>query len=199
MGNRIGRILAAAILLAVAVPLAAQSYSDGYSFLKAVKARDGAKVQTLVATPGSVVINTRDQSAGEGALHYLVRDRDITWLSFILGRGAKPDIQNRQGVTPLSLAAQLGWTDGAQLLLSRGASVDLANGRGETPLIFAVHKRDMAMVRLLVGAGADPNRSDSSAGYSALDYAKQDARSAQIVRVLEAPRTPSRPAAGPTP
>jgi uncharacterized protein len=186
------------LLLAVATPLAAQSYSDGYTFLKAVKERDGAKVQSLVSTPGSIVINTKDQSAGEGALHYIVRDRDIVWLNFLLSRGARPDVQNRQGVTPLSLAAQLGWTDGAELLIGRRASVDLANSRGETPLIFAVHKRDIAMVRLLLAAGADPKRTDSSAGYSAIDYARQDVRSAPILRLLEAPRTQSPPVAGPT-
>jgi hypothetical protein len=54
------------------------------------------------------------------------------------------------------------------------------------------------MVRLLLSAGADPKRSDSAAGYSALDYARQDARSAPIARLLEAQRTPGRQVTGPT-
>jgi uncharacterized protein len=198
VGNGFGRALAAAWLLIAAVPLAAQSFSDSFTFLKAVRDRDGAKVQTLIASPGSIVINTRDRGAGEGALHYMVRDRDLTWLGFLLGRGAKADLQNNHGDTPLSLAAQLGWVEGAQVLLARRASVDLANSRGETPLILAVHKRDMAMVRLLLGRGANPKRTDSVAGYSALDYAKRDPRAAAMVKLLEAPQAPSRPAAGPS-
>ena len=186
------------MLLASAMAAVAQGYSDAYVFLKAVKERDGQKVQGLISSPGSIVINTRDQSNGDSALHYLVRDRDLIWLNFLLGRGARPDVQNRQGETPLTLAAQLGWTDGAELLLARRASVDLGNNRGETPLILAVHKRDLPMVRILLSKGANPRRTDSAAGYSAIDYAKQDVRAAPILRLLEQPPTPARQLVGPT-
>lgn len=184
--------------LMIAAPAATQGYSDSYTFLKAVRDRDGAKVQGLISAPGSVVINTRDQSNGDSALHYLVRDRDFAWLNFLLARGARPDAQNRQGETPLTLAAQLGWTDGAELLLMRRANVDLSNSRGETPLILAVHKRDLPMVRLLLSKGANPKRTDNAAGYSAIDYAKQDVRAAPILRILEQAATPARAVAGPT-
>jgi hypothetical protein len=198
VGRGFGRAIAASVLLMVAMPLVAQGYSDAYNFMKAVKERDGAKVQGLISAPGSIAINTRDRGSGEGALHLLVRERDLIWLNFLLSRGARPDLQNGQGETPLSLAAQLGWTDGAELLIARRASVDLPNSRGETPLILAVHKRDMAMVRLLLTYGANPKRTDSAAGYSALDYAKQDSRAAPIVRMLEQAATPARQVAGPT-
>jgi ankyrin repeat protein len=185
-------------MLMLAAPLAAQGYSDSYSFLKAVKERDGTKVQTLIAEPGSIAINSRERSSGDGALHLLVRDRDLVWLNFMLARGAKADLQNNRGDTALNLAAQMGWTEGAEILLARRASVDLANSRGETPLIQAVHKRDLAMVRLLLGRGADPKRTDSAAGYSAIDYARRDPRAAPILRLLEASRTPAKPVFGPT-
>ena len=198
MGNGYGRAIAAAIFLSLAVPIAAQGYSDSFTFMKAVRERDGAKVQTLLAAPGSTVINTRGRGDGEAALHILVRDRDLTWLNYLLARGARPDIQNNHGDTPLILAAQLGWVDGVQLLLARRASVDLPNGRGETALILAVQKRDLAMVRALLDKGANPKRTDSVAGYSALDYARQDSRAAAILKLLEAPKTPAKPVFGPT-
>jgi len=198
VGKGNGRAIAAALFLSLAAPLAAQAYSDGFTFLKAVRERDGAKVQTLISAPGSIAINARARSDGEGALHVLVRDRDLTWLNYLLSRGARPDIQNNQGETPLTLAAQLGWVEGAQLLLARRATVDLANGRGETPLILAVQKRDVTMIRALLEKGADPKRTDSVAGYSAIDYAKQDSRAAAILKLLEASRTPARAVYGPT-
>jgi len=198
VGNRHGRAVAAAILLSVAAPVVAQTYSDSFTFLKAVKERDGGRVQTLLSAPGSTVINTRDRANGESALHYLVRERDLTWLNYMLGRGARPDIQNNQGDTPLILAARLGWHDGAQLLLARRAGVDAANNRGETPLIVAVQRRDLNMVRILMEKGANPKRTDSVAGYSAIDYAKQDSRAAPILKLLEAPSTPPKPVYGPT-
>jgi ankyrin repeat protein len=198
VGKGFARALAAAVLM-VAVPATAQqNFSDSYTFLKAVKERKGDKVTDLVSQPGTIVINSRDRSTGEGALHIVTRDRDITWLSFLLGKGARPDAQTTQGVTPLSLAAQLGWIEGAELLLGRGASVDLGNGRGETPLILAVQQRDLPMVRLLLSKGANPKKTDNAAGYSALDYASRDgARSASILKLLQAPAAAKKPVAGP--
>lgn len=197
MYHKFGRVLAASIVLALAgVAASAQSYSDSFTFLKSVKERDGTKVNELVGAPGSIVINTRDRSNGEGALHYMVRARDLTWLAFLLGKGARPDLQSNRGDTPLTLAAQIGWLEGAEQLLARRASVNLANGRGETALILATQRRDVPMVRLLLARNADPKRTDNVAGMSALDYAKQDPRAGAVLRLLEA-KTAAKPAAGP--
>lgn len=194
-----GRAAALSLALAgAAVPAEAQ-YSDGYNFLKAVREHDAAKVTALLSEPGTVVVNIRDPGTGEAALHMIVKLRDYEWLSFLLSKRASPNIQNREGNTPLSLAAQLGWTEGAELLLTHGAGVDVPNQRGETPLIFAVHRHDIAMVSLLLRGGANPNRKDNLSGYSALDYARQDGRSAAIVRLLEERAAPARAAAGPKP
>ena len=199
MFNKFGRALTASMVLMLAVPASGQqSFSDSFSFLKAVRERDGDKVTDLVSEPGSVVINTRDRGSGEGALHIVVRGRDLSWLSFLLGKGARPDIQSNRGETPLTLAAQIGWVEGAEQLLARRASVNLANGRGETPLILATQRRDLAMVRLLLGRGADPKRTDNVAGMSALDYARQDPRAGAVLKLLEAKAAPARPVAGPT-
>lgn len=189
--------VAAALVIALAAqPGHSQRFSDSYTFIQGVKERDGGKVEALVSVPGSTVINAKDGN-GDGALHIVTRGRDRVWLGFLLGKGAKPDLPNRDGNSALILASQLGWMEGAELLLRFKANVDLANNRGETPLIFAVHNRDVAMTRLLLGRGANPKRTDSVAGYSALDYARQDKRAAAVLKLLEAPPAPSKPVAGP--
>ncbi len=175
----------AALALAVVSPAAAQNYSEGYTFLKAVKDHDGDKVTEALNRPGTTVINARD-GLGDTALHIVTRNHDSTWLAFLLGRGARPDMQNSKGETALCLAAELGWMDGAELLLSHGATVDLANERGETPLILAVENHNVPMVRLLLANGANPNKTDHVVGYSALDYARQDSHDQAIARMLEA-------------
>ena len=181
--------LAAALSLGLAAaPAAAQKFSDSYTFLKSVKERNGAEVERLLSSPSSTVVNAKESSTGEGALHVVARGRDLNWLTFLLSKGARPDIQDRNGTTPLAIAAQLGWVDGAEMLLRMRAAVDLPNNRGETPLILAVQKRDAAMVRLLLGKGANPKRTDSAAGYSALDYARQDPRAATVLKMLEGAR-----------
>jgi ankyrin repeat protein len=180
-------LFAAAALALLAAPAVGQSFSDGFTFLKGVRERDAATVQNLVSTPNAAVLNYRDQSNGEGALHILVRGRDLTWLAFLLARGARPDLQANDGTTPLIMAAQIGWGEGAQQLLSRGANPNVANRNGETPLIYAVRRRDLAMVRLLMSQRADPNHTDN-VGYSALDYARQDSRATALLRELERTR-----------
>lgn len=194
--NRLG--LGAFVLALIATPLVAQSFSDGYTFLKAVRERDGPVAERITSSPSSTAINYRDPSTGEGALHILVRGRDATWLAFMLGRGARPDSQSNDGTTPLILAAQLGWIEGATQLLGRSANPNLANRSGETPLIVAVHRRDLPMVRLLLGQHANPNQTDNLSGNSAIDYARQDPRALAIVRELEQGRAP-RTAAPATP
>lgn len=188
---------AVAAIVSVATPAVAQ-FSDSYNFLKAVKDRDGAKATDYISRPGSVTIDTRDITTGEGALHLVTRDRDTVWLNFLLSRGAKPDLKDKQGNTPLMVAAQIGFVAGAELLLARKANVDLANSGGETPLIRAVQRRDAAMVRLLLTNGANPKKPDTVAGLTARDYASQDRRGAVILKIIdEAKPKPAAGVAGP--
>jgi ankyrin repeat protein len=188
----------AAAMLAAA-PAAAQ-FTESYKFLKAVRDGDGAKVQEALDSPGSTLVNTKDYTSGEAALHIVVKRRDSTWLGFLLGKGAQPDVRDGQGNTPLALASQLGFADGVQQLLSRGAKVDLENAQGETPLILAVHNRDLVTTRLLLTAGANPKKADRIAGKSARDYATEDRRAAAILKIIDDAK-PVKPAAkmsGPT-
>lgn len=174
-----------ALCAGIASAPAQAQFSPSYNFLKAVRDRDGQKVTDMVQKPGSTVINSKDYNTGESALHIVTAGRDMQWLAFLLSRGADPNIRNRDGQTPLALASMLGWTDGARLLISQGANVNATNDRGETPLIIAVQHHDLPTVRLLLANGADPGIADHVAGMSAHDYAKQDARSATILRVIE--------------
>ena len=182
----LGLMAALAAGLAFSVPVAAQQFSEGYEFLKAVKERDGNKVTEALDRPGSTVVNARDLSTGEGALHVVVQRRDPVWLRFLLGKGANPNLADKNGATALQLASNLGWGEGVEILVGRGASVDITNSAGETPLIAAVHRRDVALVRTLLKAGANPDRSDNS-GRTARDYAKLlGAKSAIMAELDEA-------------
>ncbi len=163
---------AGALLGAVlASPAGAQFFSDGYEFLKAVKDRDGDAATQALNEPGTTIINARDLSSGQTALHIVVERRDLIWTKFLLQRGANPNIRDKKGVSPLQLAVGLGFTDGVEVLLDSGAEIDVNDSAGETPLIAAVHRRDTALIRLLLSKGANPDRTDNS-GRSARDYAE---------------------------
>jgi uncharacterized protein len=175
----------ALIALAFVPAMAMAQYSESYNFLKAVRDRDGAKATELASRPGSTIIDTRDNGTGEAAIHIVTKRRDLTWLSFVLGKGAKPDARDGQGNTALMHATQLGFAEGAQLLLKVRAGVDIANTSGETPLIRAVQNRDTVMVRMLLASGANPAKTDRLTGLSARDYAARDRRAVAILKIID--------------
>jgi ankyrin repeat protein len=163
-------VVAAAFAAFCTVPAAAQ-FHDGYNFLKAVKDRDGTKATEFLNEPGSTLVNTSDQTTGETALHVVVRRRDETWTRFLLDHGANPNKADKRGVTPIAIAASLGFIEGVEALVKRGGQVDVPDSAGETPLIAAVHRHDIPMIRLLLKSGASADRPDNS-GRTARDYAK---------------------------
>jgi ankyrin repeat protein len=179
-------------------PVAAQgvggSFSASHKFLKAVKERNFADM-TAALNSGPTIINATDQDSGEGALHIVTRERDAAWMGYLLQSGADPNVRDAKGTTPLMLAAEQRFVDGARLLLSSGAKVDQTNRNGETPLIRAVQLKDAQMVRFLIENGADPERQDNLAGYSARDYAERDGRSGMIASILRNAKKPNAPAA----
>ncbi|BBC71998.1 conserved hypothetical protein [Altererythrobacter sp. B11] len=174
----------AAMVLAIAMPATAQTYSDGYKFLKAVKDKNLNDANELLNEPGSTVINSRDLTSGETALHFAIQGRDLTWIRYLTDRGANPNVADRRGVTPLILACRMGFLEAVQALVKAGARVDEPNKAGETPLIAAVHARDYPLMRVLLKAGADPERVDNS-GRSARDYARLDGPSSQALGEIE--------------
>ena len=170
--------------ISLSAPASAQ-FSDSYNFLQAVKDRDGDEATKFLNRPGTVIVNTRDLSTGQTALHIVVERRDKTWLAFLLQQGANPNIQDKQGLSPLMLATQLRFADGVKILLAKNADVNGANNRGETPLIRAVQLRDAELVRLLLASGANPDLTDTLAGLSARDYATRDRRSSAVLAEIE--------------
>ena len=64
---------------------------------------------------------------------------------------------------------------------------------GETALILAVQQHQIAIARALLAAGANPDKTDNAAGYSARDYARRDNRARDILKMIEA--TKPKPAA----
>ena len=200
------KIMLAGVTLALTAPFAAgiiapavsAQFSDSYNFLKAVDDRKGEEVEKFLGEPGTVIINTRDSTTGRTALHIVIERRDATWLSFLLQRGANPNLADKKGNTPLMLSTQLGFVEGIDWLVSKKAQVDQSNRSGETALILAVQLRNTEAVRALLKAGANVDKKDSRAGYSAREYAKQDGRANAVLAIIEAnDKTVKAPAAKP--
>lgn len=197
MSPRLSALLLPLTLLAAA-PAAAQFQSDSYKFLSAVRDGKGNDVIAALNKPGNTLVNTRDVSTGETALHITVRRGDTLYTRFMIEKGADVNARDGKGDTPLILAVVGGYDNLIPILTDAHANPNLGNAQGETPLILAVHRRDADMIRLLLKAGADPDQTDSLAGKSARDYAMQDTRSTMLARLFaDTPKKAKRAVAGP--
>lgn len=183
--------LRAALAICVLAPLgmaaapAQAQFSKAYEFLDHVKKGEAQDVQDALTGSGATLINTRDVTSGDTALIIVTRRRDLTWISFLLGKGADPNIRNVRDETPLTIAASLGFVEGVNLLLQQGAQPDQPDKTtGETPLIFATLRRDLPTIRALLAGGANPDRTDST-GRSAREYAERYGKDSAIAQALE--------------
>lgn len=186
------------LTIAVAAPAAAQFQSESYKFLTAVREGKGNDVIAALNKPGNTLVNTRDISTGETALHIVIRRGDAPYVNFLLARGADPNARDAKGNTPMLIAVNSGNEAFIQPLANAKANPNLGNGSGETPLILAVQRRDLVMVRDLLAIGADPDQADVIAGKSARDYATLDKRATAIAKLFaDTPRKARRAVAGP--
>lgn len=190
------RLMIPIAAVAMASPATAQ-FSEGSKLIKAIKEKDGATATKILSTPGTTLVNIRDGETGDAGLHIVVKRRDSEWLGFLLQRDADPNVRDRDGATPLMVAAANGFEDGVRILTAIKARVDLANRLGETALLKAVQARNPTIVRMLLDAGASPDTSDNS-GNSPRSVAIADPRGGPVARLLkDAPARKSAPTQGP--
>jgi ankyrin repeat protein len=174
--------IAAALVPAPAVAQALTTAS--YDFIDAVKKSDGNKAIDLLNQHPTGLVDTKDGD-GNTALIIAISRSDDNWTGFLLNKGADPNLPGKNGDTPLIAAARVDFVQAAVWLLGMGAKVDADNKMGETPLIVAVQRRDAPLVKLLLDHGANPDKTDAAAGYSARDYATRDSRAREILKMIE--------------
>jgi len=167
-----------------AAPVAAQNRGyEGLQFIDAVRTGDGDKAMQLFQSGGRGILDARDDK-GDTALTVAIGNDDDRFTAFLLQKGADPNLPGQNGDTPLIVAARANYPDAVGWLLGIGAKVNTANRRGETPLIVAVQQRETRIVKTLLEAGADPDKTDSVAGFSAREYAARDNRSRDIQQMI---------------
>jgi uncharacterized protein len=190
--------LALVALVCLAAPAGAQFQSETYKFLKAVRDGNNTEVVAALKKPGQQVVNAKDRTTGEAALHITAKRGDVPYTKFLLSHGADPNIRDARSATPMLIAVESGHAEVLDELIRSKANPNLGNSSGETPLIRAVQRRDAAMVRTLLNAKADPDQRDIIAGLSARDYAQRDTRAPALAKLLaDAPKQTRAPVAGP--
>lgn len=103
---------------------------------------------------------------------------------YLIEKGAKTDVRDNTGKTPISYAAQLD-NPGIIDVLSKNnpAGANLPDSTGMTPLLYASQKGYTSQARVLLNNGANPNYRHPSSGLSALAAASAEGNT-DVMRVL---------------
>ncbi|MEB3177910.1 MAG: ankyrin repeat domain-containing protein, partial [Nostocaceae cyanobacterium] len=106
--------------------------------------------------PPDADINATD-IYGRTLLHWAAKSANESVIKFLLDRGAKVNIQDKQGKTPLHFAAvasPYSTEDALKLLIAKGADVNVKDKNGNTPLSLAAKSQFKEVVKFLKQNGA---------------------------------------------
>ncbi|XWS65808.1 hypothetical protein CRYUN_Cryun05aG0145400 [Craigia yunnanensis] len=130
-------------------------------------------------------VDPRWESKGWSELHVAVafdRTEDLVGL-LRKGRREPLDWRDREGRTPLHLAATKGNIECAKMLVESGVDKNAKSNDGKTALYRAVVNGNCQMVEMLIKMDADPTIPDDR-GLSALDVAR-DKGHEEMVEIME--------------
>ena len=158
----------------------------------AVMRGDLAAARALVQKGADV---NAPQADGATALHCAVsRHRDDA-VDLLLRAGAK-SAANREGMTPLAMAALYGNTTIVDRLLKSGGDAKSLGPNGETMVMLAARNGNPDVIRMLVEAGANVNAKEPVRGTTALMWAVEQKHPEAVEALLKAGADPAARSAG---
>ncbi|XVF29989.1 hypothetical protein REPUB_Repub16aG0018900 [Reevesia pubescens] len=134
---------------------------------------------------GFYQMDPRWESKGWSELHVAVALNRTEELVTLLRKGRREplDWRDKEGLTPLHLAATKGNIECAKMLVESGVDKNAKSNDGRTALYIAAANRNRSMVEMLIEMDADPTISDDR-GRSALDVAR-DKGDEEMVEIME--------------
>lgn len=79
---------------------------------------------------------------------------NVPLIKALLDAGAKINISEKDGVTPLTWAVITTKRETTELLLAKGAKIDAADSGGSTALLYAITEHDLWLTKVLIAHGA---------------------------------------------
>ena len=104
-------------------------------------------------------------------LHTAVQKRQRAAVARLIKDGADVNFTTKESITPLAIAAILGYDEIVADLIKAGAAIDARDASGITPLDYGVGRNRSKIVADLIAAGADVNSTDDWLGWSSIHAA----------------------------
>lgn len=131
-------LLTCALLSLSAFPAAAQTASAQDQLWNAAIAGDTVALSAALQRGASIdSLDRRTSVNGRRALNWAAWFNHPEAIRFLVARGAKINVSNWTGFTPLHHAAENGSLEAARALLALGADKTLLNGAGQRPIDVA--------------------------------------------------------------
>jgi ankyrin repeat protein len=177
------RVASGAILIAVALVVGADAAGD-LRLIEAVRAKNAERIRVLITERVDVNARQGDQAT---ALHWAAHLDDGPTVDLLLRAGAKADVADDTGATPLYLACVNGNADIVTRLLDAGANAKTSLLSGETALMTCARGGSAAAVRALLhrGAAVNINARESSHNQTALMWAAAQSHPDVVAALLE--------------
>jgi ankyrin repeat protein len=147
--------------------------------VEAARRRDLQAVRELIAARAEV---NQPQPDGATALHWAAHLGDHAMADALILAGAEVNAIEDGGVTPLALAALNADEAMTARLVRAGAN---PNAGRETAVLVAARTGNPAVMRLLLGAGGDPNAKEGARGQTALMWAAAQTHHETLKVLLE--------------
>lgn len=148
----------------------------------AVRDRNSKAVDALLSTGQRVDVNQRSMD-GTTALHWAVYHDDFPLMERLIRAGARTNVQNDYGASPMSEAAVVGDVKVLKRLLAAGADVESPNADGQTALMILARTSNVEAAKLLIAHHANVNAREQWHGQTALMWAAAQAQP-PMVRLL---------------
>ena len=184
------RQLFGAFLVILSVTAAVRA--AGSDVADAVMRGDLAAARALIQKGSDVNAPQGDNAT---ALHWAVYRDSVEAVDMLVRAGAKSS-PNREGMTPLAMAALFGNPQVVDRLLKAGADAKAIGPNGESMVMFASRNGNPDVIRLLVEAGANVNAREPVRGTTALMWAVEQRHPEAVAALLKAGADPAARSAG---
>ncbi|XP_042550544.1 ankyrin repeat and EF-hand domain-containing protein 1 [Dipodomys spectabilis] len=130
-----------------------------YKVLQCVRNKDKKQIEKLTKLGYPELINFTEPIDGLSALHLAAVANDIDMVTFLLGLGAHPDVQDQMGCTPTMRAAELGHELSMEVLAKANADMTIVDNEGKGVLFYCIlpTKRHYRCALIALEHGADVN------------------------------------------